>query len=160
MSHGGGVGLLEFVDEGDGIFLSVGWKRDEVGGDVQRLVGASDGGEVVTRGESGVAAVALPFVLDEPGVGVEVEGVLHNVLSDGRGVLAGLVEASLLALWPETVNDEGSVASGAALVGVAGVGGAEVGSPGKGEEVVVEFAGSGGLGVILVAAACGSGNDE
>lgn len=143
---------MELLDERGRVLLCALRKRGESGRNVQRLVGAPGGSEVIAGRKSGVNAVALPLMLHEACAGIKVESVGDHVLGNGRGVLAGLVEASLLALRPQAVEHECDVTSGAAFAGVAGVGGAEVGCPGKRQEIVVEVSGGCLLRIVAVRA--------
>jgi len=83
--------------------------------------------------EAGAGAVGLPLVAEKALVGVEV-GVLSWVLRAG-GVGAVLWVGAVGVLGPEAVEDEAEMLG---ALGLARVGGAELGRPGEVEEVVVE----------------------
>ena len=115
-TSGSRVGLFELLVESGGVFLGVLRNAGNGCRNMQRLIGLTDGMEVVARGESRINSVALPFVLHQFRAGIEIESVADHFLSDGSSMLAGLIETSLLTLRPEAVNDESDVAPDAALV--------------------------------------------
>jgi hypothetical protein len=73
--------------------------------------------------------MALPLVLHQPCIRVEVKSIAHHLCGHWRGMLAVFVSASALILRPESMHHKSDVPSRAALVRRAGVRSAEIRCP-------------------------------
>src|ERR1700730_10738130 len=92
----------------------------------------------------------LPFMLDQPAAGHEVEHVVNSVGCHRRGSRARHGWSSAVGFRPQAVEDETRVVAHRALAGlVVGMTGTVVGRPGQCQQVIVKIAYS-CLGVVAV----------
>jgi len=99
-------------------------------------------GEVIIGFEAAAGAVRGPFMFNQRGGGHDIE---EAVWIGGAGRVAAVLGPGIgsVVLRPEAVNNEAEVFG---AFGAAGVGVAEFGRPGEGEEIVIELSRLLGLG--------------